>query len=178
MAVFDEAALTYLDADGQAKERLDWAMLRYGPVALFRKSGILAEAVTWLEGHGYTVAQADCSACRSEQEVLWAIGGALGFHRWPNPGLDGFNDDCRYIEVPAGGGYAVVLHRFDAVAVAFPQFARDVLDILACASWDQLLFGRRLLCLVRSEDPWIQFGPVGGHEPWWNQREWFNADRA
>jgi hypothetical protein len=40
------------------------------------------------------------------------------------------------------------------------------------------LFGRRLLCLVRSEDPWIQFGQVGGREPWWNGREWFNADRA
>jgi hypothetical protein len=80
--------------------------------------------------------------------------------------------------VPAEGGFAVVLHRFDAVAVAFPGFACHVLDILARASWDNLLFGRRLICLVRSEDPWIQFGPVGGHEPWWNHREWFNADRA
>jgi hypothetical protein len=70
-----------------------------------------------------------------------------------------------------------VLHRFDAVAVAFPEFARNVLHILAKASWDNLLFGRRLICMVRSEDPWIQFGPVGGYEPWWNQREWSHADR-
>jgi hypothetical protein len=178
VAAFDEAALTYLDSDGQVRERLDWAMLRYGPVALFRKPAVLAESVAWLARHGYTVAQADCEGCRSEQEVLWAIGQALGFHRYPYPNLDGFNDDCRNILVPAEGGFAVVLHRFDAVAVAFPGFACHVLDILARASWDNLLFGRRLICLVRSEDPWIQFGPVGGHEPWWNHREWFNADRA
>lgn len=40
MAAFDEAALTYLDSEGQDKERLDWAMLRYGPVALFRKTAV------------------------------------------------------------------------------------------------------------------------------------------
>ncbi len=72
----------------------------------------------------------------------------------------------------------VALRRFDVVAVAFPDFARSVLDILAKASWDQLLFGRRLICRIRSEDPWIQFGPIDGHEPWWNHREWFNANRA
>jgi hypothetical protein len=70
VAAFDEAALTYLDSDGQVRERLDWAMLRYGPVALFRKPAVLAESVAWLARHGYTVAQADCEGCRSEQEVL------------------------------------------------------------------------------------------------------------
>jgi hypothetical protein len=178
VAAFDEAALTYLDADGQVRERLDWVMLRYGPVTLFRNPAVLAESIAWLERHGYTVAQADCEGCRSEQEVPWAIGAALGFHPWPYPNLNGFNDDCRDIDVPVAGGFAVVLHWFDAVAGAFPEFARDVLDILARASWDNLLFGRRLICMVRSEDPWIAFGPVGGHEPWWNPREWFNADRA
>jgi hypothetical protein len=178
MAAFDEAALTYLDSEGQEKERLDWAMLRYGPVALFRKTAVLDEATAWLEQHGYTVKQADCEKCSSEQDVLWVIGEALGFHHWPSPNLNGFNDDCRHIEVPQEGGFAVVLHRFDAVSVAFPDYARSILDILAHVSWDNLLFGRRLICLVRSEDPWIQFGPVGGNEPWWNRREWFNADRV
>ncbi|OWK35457.1 hypothetical protein FRUB_08020 [Fimbriiglobus ruber] len=170
--------MTYLDADGQVQERFDWEMLRSGPVTLFRKPAVLAESVTWLERHDYTVAQADCENCRSEEEVLWAIGGALAFYRWPCPGLDGFNDDCRYIKVPTKGGFAVVLHRFDAVAVAFPEFARHVLDILARESWYNLLFGRRLICMVRSEDLWIQFGPVGGCEPRWNWREWSNADRV
>jgi hypothetical protein len=39
--------------------------------------------------------------------------------------------------VPAEGGFAVVLHRFDTVAVAHPEFARRILDIFAWASWDR-----------------------------------------
>ncbi len=178
MAAFDETTLNFKDSDGRERECLDWAMLRYGPIAMFRKPAVLADSIAWLEKHGYTVAQTDCEACGSKEEVLWAIGSVLGFERAPYPNLDAFNDDCRYIEVPADGGFAVVLHRFDRVAAKLPEVARDLLDIFAHTSWDNLLFGRRFLCLVRSEDPWIEFGPVGGHEPWWNGREWFNADRA
>ncbi|MCI0461206.1 MAG: barstar family protein [Gemmataceae bacterium] len=178
MAYFDDSSLTYTDSNGEVLERPDWAMLRYGPVAMFRRPAVLAEAIEWLERHGYVVAQADCEPCSSEEEVLWAIGDALGFPHPPFPNLDGFDDYCWDIQVPSAGGLAVVLHRFDLVAAKFPRFARSVLDILAWASWNNLLFGRRLICMVRSEDPWIQFGPVGGREPWWNRREWFNADRA
>jgi hypothetical protein len=178
MAVFREGELTETGADGQEYERLDWSILSFGPVAMFRKDVVLADAIAWLERHGYTVAQAGCGACQSEQDVLWTIGQALGFHKWPSPNLNGFNDDCRHITVSEDGGTAVVLRRFEQIAHQFPDFARKVLDIFAWASWDNLLFGRRLLCLVQSEDAWVQFGPVGGREPWWNAREWLNADRA
>lgn len=110
MAVFDEAAKTYLDAEGHRREQLDWAMLKYGPIALFRKLTVLTETITWLERHGYVVAQVDCERCLSKQAVLSAIGEALGFYPWPNPGLDRFNSDCHSIEVPDEGGLAVVLH--------------------------------------------------------------------
>jgi len=77
MAPFHEGSLTYLDADGKERERPDWAILQYGPVALFRQPAILAETIAWLERYGYTVVQANCAACESEQEVLWAIGQVL-----------------------------------------------------------------------------------------------------
>lgn len=178
IAPFPEDDQPQVDAGAEQASRQDWEMLNYGPIALFRKLAVLTETITWLARSGYAIAQADCEACQSEQEILWAIGGALGFHRWSSPNLDGFNDDCRHIEVAPGGGIAVVLHRFDRAFARWPKFARSVLDILAHAVYDNLLLGRRMICLVRSEDPWIQFGPLGGHEPWWNGREWFNADRA
>lgn len=176
MAAFDEAAL--ISTDGSGRERLDWAMLRYGPIALFRKPAVLTESVVWLEKHGYTVANANCEACETKEELLWSIGDALDFHRGPFPNLDAFNDDCRNIQVPENSGFAIVLQSFDRVAAKLPEVARGILDIFARTSWDNLLFGRRFLCLVQSNDPWIQFGPVGGHEPCWNSQEWLNADRA
>jgi len=178
MAVFREDELWEISGDAQSRERLDWQLMRYGPVALFRKDAVLDDAIAWLKGHGYVVTQADCGGCQTERELLWAIGDALGFERGPFPNLDAFNDDCRHITVPDEGGAAVVLRRFERPARRFPDYARQVLDIFAWASWDRLLLGRRLMCLVQSDDPWIQFGLVGGREPWWNPREWFNADRA
>jgi hypothetical protein len=178
MAAFREDDLTEAGVNGQEQDRLDWQLMRFGSVALFRKSEVLSDAVAWLKNHGYVIAQVDCSDCHSEHDVLWAIGHPLGFNRWPLPNLDGFNDDCRYIMVPEEGGIVIVLRRFEHVAERLPEFARGVLDILACTSWDNLLFGGRMICLVQSENPWIQFGSVGGREPWWNPREWLNDDRA
>jgi hypothetical protein len=171
MAAFRESELNY-------RERLDWALLQCGPIALFHKRDILAASVEWLREHSYVIAEADCGCCDSKAAVLNTIGQALGFLEGPNPNLDAFNDDFYNIEVPEDGGYALVLLRFERVAKKLPGIAEQVLDILANASRDKLLFGRRFLCLVQSDNPELQFGPVGGLKPWWNPQEWLDKDRG
>jgi hypothetical protein len=171
MPPFRKTELTYMDANGQQQSRLDWYLMNFGPIALFHKAEVLADTIVWLEQHDYTVAQAECAACASEEQVLWAIGLALGFPHRPYPSLDGFADDCHHLEAPEEGGLTVVLRRFEVVHSRFPEFARQILDIFAWAVWNNLLYGRRLLCLVQSEGPRIQLGRVGGREPWWNPRE-------
>src|SRR5262245_30514960 len=79
MPVFRGDVLTEIDADGQSRERLDWQVMKRGQLALFRKDAVLADAIVWLERHGYVVAQADCGACATEDDVVWTIGQALGF---------------------------------------------------------------------------------------------------
>ena len=100
MAVFHESALTYQDEQGQARERLDWALLKCGPIALFHNRHVLATSVKWLKEHGYVIAETDCGFCDSETAVLHTIGQALGFPEGLNPNLDSFNDDFYNIEVP------------------------------------------------------------------------------
>lgn len=178
MASFRPNELTETDNSGQTRDRLDWYMLNFGPVALFRKAEVVRSTVEWLERNSYRVVQTECGSCTTKEELLGAIGTALGFPRWDRPNLDGFNDDCRHVEAPDDGGLAVVLWGFDRAATRLPQEAKFVLDALAWASWNNLLFGRRFICMVQSDDPHIQFGAVGGHEPWWNRREWFIADRT
>jgi hypothetical protein len=39
------------------------------------------------------------------------------------------------------------------------------------------LFGRRLMCLVQSDDPHIRFEPVGATPVAWNDAEWLNSKR-
>jgi hypothetical protein len=172
-----EHMVAFQQIDGGQEEPLDLRLMESGPVAMFRKDAVLADTIALLERTGYAIAQADCRDCQTDQEVLWALGKALGFDRWPSPNLDGFNDDCWHLEVREQAGMAIVLRRFERVVVRSPEFARQVLDIFAWTSWNNLLYVRRLLFLVQSEDPWIQIGKVGGREPWWNPREWFNRDR-
>src|SRR6267378_3945299 len=161
MAAFHDSEVNY-------RERLDWALLQCGPIALFHETRVLAAYVQWLKQYGYVIAEANCVSCDSKTAILNTIGQALGFPEGPNPNLDSFNDDCRHIKVPEDGGYALVLLRFDRIAKKLPGLAEQVLDILANASRDQLLFGRQFLCLVQSNNPDLHFGPVGGLEPRWN----------
>ncbi len=164
------------DAPGQQREALDWAILKNGPISLFYKLEVLDGTVAWLKQRGYTVATAACEPDPSKRRVLDSITAALGFPTGAN--LDGFDDYCWQLEVPDDGGFALVLLRFDQVATADRKLAETVLDILAGSAWHKLLFGRRLICLVQSDDPWLTFGPVGGHAPMWNPREWSNKDRG
>jgi hypothetical protein len=185
VAAFRESDLTYTDDAGQRRHAMDWAILQKGPVALFYKPAVLDDAVAWLKGRGYTVATADCGPDPSKPGVLDAITVALGFPEGvagaagaASANLDVFADYCWQLEIPDDGGFALVLLRYDRVEAADRKLAETVLDILAGSAWSKLLFGRRLICLVQSDNPRLTFGPVGGRAPTWNSREWFNKDRG
>src|SRR5689334_4876494 len=113
MAAFRDSDLSYIDDAGQERERLDWALLKNGPVALFHKPEILHDAVAWLRRYGYVVAVAECGSIRSKQRLLDVITEALGFP--PGANLDGFNDYCWQMEVPDDSGLAVILLHYHEV---------------------------------------------------------------
>lgn len=55
--------------------------------------------------------------------------------------------------------------------------AWTTLDLIAKCSRAASLFGRRLLCLVQSNDPNVRFEPVGAMTPHWNDAEWLRSAR-
>jgi Barstar (barnase inhibitor) len=173
MAVFRDSELTYIDDSGQERQRLDWAILQCSPLALYYRPGVLDSDMAWLKRHGYTVAVADCG---KDPNIVDAICESLGFP--PGASLDGFNDYCWQIEVPDDGGFALALLHYNRVAKRDRKLAEQVLDIIANCARDKLLFGRRFVCLVQSDDPKIDFRPVGGQAPCWNPREGLLADRG
>jgi len=92
---------------------------------------------------------------------------------------------CDDLVVPDLGGLVLVLHHFDQFlkATRNPEneeqsTAGAVLGIFANAVRYHMLFGRRLLILVQSDDPWIVFGRLGGTAASWNRREWLNKSRG
>jgi hypothetical protein len=76
--------------------------------------------------------------------------------------LDALNDCLSDIGIPEEGGRVLVFNRYDSFAANNPHVAWSVLDLMEINSRRLLLFGRRLIILVPSEDPGISFDSVGG----------------
>ena len=173
-------------------EQRDWIILRDGGVHLYWRQEILAGDVDWLKSNGYRIISFDAAEWQSandwEAEKLMheSLKAQLSFPDYYGKNLDAL-DECilEDLVVPDAGGLALVLHHYDrffkpvqSTSMAKKSTAEVVLSILASAVQYHMLFGRRLLILVQSDDPKIQFGRLGGVAAWWNYREWLNKNRG
>jgi barstar (barnase inhibitor) len=167
--------------DPRALDR-DYRLMMNTCVTLYSRTAVLDEAVGWLDAYGYQVARMDASAWRDETDFHTAVATALDFPDYYGHNLPAFNDCMRDVIVheygwpPQATGLAVVFTGYDAFVRADPRAAYVVLDILAGQSRSALLFGGRLICLVQTDDPDIDFeqlgfGGLGSVWPMWNDRE-------
>lgn len=158
--------------------RVDWDLLKNGPINLYWRDAYLDEHCRWLADNGYQLNEIDSSGWDTEQAMHREIALALGFPAHYGQNLDALNDCLSDLEVPGMGGRAIIFRKYDAFVRACPVAAQILLDILAEQSRRFLLFGLRLITLVQSDDPSVQFAPVGATSVNWNPREWLNSNRG
>lgn len=159
-------------------QRLDWRLLQNGPISMYLRSVVLEDDIAWLAEHAYQIDRLDCSGWRDVQTAHTALAETLAFPDYYGRNLDALDDCMRDLEVSDEGGRVIVLERFDVPATAISDFAYVVLDIVASSARDKLLFGRRMLALVQSNDPTLGFPPVGATSVTWNPREWLSSARG
>jgi RNAse (barnase) inhibitor barstar len=184
MAVFKAEELDY--------QRLDWTILRDGGVCLYLRQEILSDDLNWLRSDGYEIISFDAiewqsgSESESEQRMHESLKAQLSFPVYYGNNLDAL-DECMLddLVVPDQAGLALVLDHYDRFCKPVQTRASDerstgqvVLNIFANAVRYHMLFGRRLLILVQSDDPRIEFGRLGGVRPQWNRHEWLFRDRG
>lgn len=151
-------------------QQLDWIILRDGGVQLYWRDEILSDDLRWLKSNGYKIIFFDAAEWRSGSEwesqrrMHESLKDKLSFPDYYGENLDAL-DECIVddLVVPDNGGLALVLNHYDPIA-------EMVLNIFARAVRHHLLFGRRLLLLVQSDDPTIQFESLGGIAAGWNSR--------
>ncbi|GAA2368203.1 barstar family protein [Dactylosporangium salmoneum] len=171
------------DPDSNLNGDVAYRLLANTAVTLFWRRRLLAETTVWLTEHGYQVITLDAADWSTEGDMHRAVAAALGFPDYYGHNLDALNDCMRdvvgqqYGWTPATTGLAVVFTAYDTFATRCPRAAQIVLDILAEHSRSAALIGRRLMCLVQSNDPNITFEPVGATPVNWNDAEWLNANR-
>jgi RNAse (barnase) inhibitor barstar len=159
-------------------QRLDFALLQNGPIALYYRLEILAADEETLKKLGYAVSVVDTSLLTQEEGLLAHIGRQLAFPAYYGVNLDALNDCLRGIAIPEDGGLLVEFLHFDGMLAQMPEVSRGVLDIFARNARLHLLFGRRLIMAVQSNDPKIAIEPLGGEFPLWNPKEWLNQNRG
>ena len=169
-----------LDAD--TTHPPDFALLRDGGLALFRRPAVLDDAEQELRGLGYDQVRLDTGGW-TESDLHDAFASALTF-----PGYYGRNlnalADCLYDVAhgdygwaPTSTGLVVRVDGFGNFAERAHDLAAAVARVLAEASRAGLLFGHRLLWLLQVDDGAFRPGPVGCVHLPWNRREWLDADR-
>jgi RNAse (barnase) inhibitor barstar len=179
-------------ADEIDDEPLDWGILRDGGVALYWRTEILSDDLDWLQLNGYQITTFDASEWQSpsgwetERRMHESLKVQLSFPDYYGNNLNAFDECiCDDLVVPDPGGLAIVLNHYDEFLRTSRNPANDeestaetVLYIFAKAVRYHMLFGRRLLILVQSDDPRIEFGRLGGVGASWNSREWLSKNRG
>lgn len=163
--------------DGQNYQRVDYRLLQNGAVTLYCRRAYLEEDMAWLVAHGYRIHRWDTSKWHSEAGMHSAIASELTFPDYYGNNLDALYDCLSDLDIPPDAGLALVLDRFDSFARQGHEVAQAILDIAQDASRRYLLFGHRFLVLVQSDDPHIDFGPLGAVPANWNHREWSKESR-
>ncbi|QAY69487.1 barstar family protein [Xylanimonas protaetiae] len=164
--------------------QLDFVLLSSGPASLFWDPSVLDSACATLTSLGYHLVQLDAGAWDDKVAMLDGVAEALSFPGYFGRNLDALND-CLF-DVASGdnwvpeeaAGLVLVLTGFDSFATKDADAAHALVDIYAAQSRYAMLFGRRMLCLLQSDDPRLELPLVGSTGVSWNPSEWLSSKRG
>ncbi|HET9139784.1 hypothetical protein [Actinophytocola sp.] len=152
----------------------DFQLLHFGHLHLFRHAWALSRLVTDLAELGYEVVEVEAASCDDADSLRDAVIAAIdgwpsGYGRGTWPGFaDGLTDYLLTAERPL---LVLVLKGLDQVRGKDEACVRDLLDLLASIAPWHLLFGRRLICLIETDDTELDTGVLGGERPGWTRHE-------
>ncbi|MEV6967898.1 hypothetical protein AB0M47_22590 [Hamadaea sp. NPDC051192] len=158
----------------------DLMLLQQGHVHLVRHPWALERLRRDLERLGYDYAVADLGGCEHADALRNAVIAAVpgwprdyGARKWA-----AFSDGLADCLLDADHSQRVlVLDRFDRCYADHRADAMLLLNELAGIGRWHLLFGRRLIVLLVSDDPELQLAPIGAQYAGWNRHEWLQVHR-
>jgi Barstar (barnase inhibitor) len=159
-------------------QRLDYRLMQNGPVVLYHRRELLEQDAEWLLANDYRIDRIDASRWQSEQGALDSLARSLEFPDHFGRNVNALNDCLGDIAISEQGGRALILEKYDAALRRLGSFAWNVLDVFAGRSRGHLLWGRRLIGIIQSDDPRLELAPVGASPVTWNHREWLNKNRG
>ena len=171
------------DLDADLSEDRAYELVKNSPVTLFWRTQVLETTLDWLDARRYQLIRLDASEWAAEGDFHRDIQATLDFPVYYGHNLNAFNDCMRDVTTYEYGatrdttGTVLVFLSYDAFTKREPRAAQSILDIIATQARNAMLFGHRMLCLVQSNDPDIEFDQVGASPVVWNPAQWMQARR-
>lgn len=159
-------------------DRRDLRLLENGCVHRYWRPEVLAAEVDALLALGWAVVEMDASGWGDPAVIHEAWAAALAFPEYYGRNLAAL-DDClsdvvqrAYGFPPDVEGLALVLDRFDGFVLDDAGAAAAVLEIIDVQARHGLLFGNRMMALVRTDDATLELPALRGRAVGWNPAEW------
>lgn len=158
------------------KFRKDYEILKSGPICKYFKNSILDEDLSWFDSNNFEVIEMNCKNWnrKNAHEKLKA---ALNFPDYYGENLNAFADCLSDLYNERYQGLVLVFRRFESFVEEDGKFAEAILDIMTRESRVWLLSGQKLIGLVQSNNPDLDFPEIGRISPSWNSFEWLNEKR-
>tara|TARA_R110002074_G_scaffold226957_2_gene398542 strand:- start:1960 stop:2460 length:501 start_codon:yes stop_codon:yes gene_type:complete len=154
----------------------DIEILKDGPICKYFKNGILDEDIIWFSNNNFEIIEMNCRNW-NRKNAHQKLKIALNFPDYYGENLDAFNDCLGDLFNKKYKGLILVFRNFDNFVEEDGKFAEGILDNIADESRIWLVTGQKLIGLVQSNNPDLNFPKLGGISPSWNSSEWFDADR-
>jgi len=166
--------------------KIDWGkadleLMQHSAVNLFWQSRVLHEACHALSDLSYSVTTINCAdgweSFRAQMSKFLGWEEQFGYALWTG-NLNALNDGLSVYPFPANNRAALVLTGFHALVRSDKCASHIMLDLLETHSRDFLLFAKRLIILVQTDDNRFDCPPIGGRSPMWNRLEWSDQNRG
>ena len=161
-------------------DRLDYQLMQNGSVLLFWRKAIFLDTIEALRSLDYDIRHVAFTSMEKFQDDIsdalkWQQ--QFGYNKWSG-NLDALTDGFRGEPFDAGNRAAFCIENFHQLKTEDPKLAWALLDILEHSSRDYLMFGKRLIGLIQTDDDRYSPEPLGGRKPQWNRAEWLNGNRG
>lgn len=163
----------------EAQERVDWQFLQNGSVNLFWREEIFDAAIDALEELGYKAIKLNF---QSVEKFTFDISDALkweehfGYYPW-NGVMAALEEGFEEEPFSSANDAVFCLSGFHKMMEQDPYLAKYFLNILEDTSRIYLLFGKRFISLIQTNDPNFHSEPLRRRSAHWNTLEWENVSR-
>lgn len=155
-------------------ERLDWKILQNGWASLYWRPEVLNRDLEWFKKEKFETILFDCSGWGQTKNIHKALKKQLHFPDYYGENINALNDCLSDLQIN-DNGLVIVFEKFH---LANKDYAFPLLDTFADNARKHVLFGKKLITLIQTDDPGYQIEPIGACSISWNFSEWLNKDRG